>query len=100
MNSIFLKDALDGILKFVHLINIDLTQSLIEHIDVSANIFRDLWKVNKTPELMEIRLLIAFTGESIINGPLSVYNMDDIKMTKHLFRIMRDLNLKETKINK
>lgn len=40
MNSIFIKDALDGILKFVHLINIELTQSLIEHLDASAATYR------------------------------------------------------------
>jgi|LakMenE01Jun11ns_1017448.scaffolds.fasta_scaffold8163599_1 hypothetical protein len=56
--------------------------------------FRDLWRSKKTPEIMEIRILIVFTGESIINGPLSVYNMDDIKMTTHLYKIFKDLNKK------
>lgn len=41
---------------------------------------------------MEMRILIVFTGQSIINGPLSVYNMDDIKMTAHFYRILKDLN--------
>lgn len=45
---------------------------------------------------MEIRILIVFTGESIINGPLSVYNMHDIKMTTHLYKIFKDLNKKES----
>jgi len=45
-------------------------------------------------------MLIVFTGESIINGPLSVYNMDDVKMTRHLFKIIRDLNNKDCKITK
>lgn len=48
-----------------------------------------------------MRILIVFTGQSIINGPLSVYNMDDIKMTTHLYKILKDLNnSKEAKITK
>lgn len=39
-----------------------------------------------------MRLLIVFTGESIINGPLSVFNMDDTKMTTNMFKILRDIN--------
>ena len=38
------KDALDGILKFAHLINIELISSLIEHLNTSATIFREYWK--------------------------------------------------------
>lgn len=49
---------------------------------------------------MEIRILIVFTGQSIINGPLSVYNMDDIKMTTHLYKILKDLNNKDMKLSK
>lgn len=50
---------------------------------------------------MLMRVLIVFTGQSIINGPLSVYNMDDIKMTTHFYKIFKDLNAtKEAKINK
>ena len=60
--------------------------------DSSAAIFRDLWRLKKSEDLMEMRILIVFTGQSIINGPLSVYNMDDIKMTTHFFKILKDLN--------
>lgn len=49
---------------------------------------------------MEIRLQIVFTGESIINGPLSVYNMDDTKMTTHLYKIFKDLNTKDYKVTR
>jgi hypothetical protein len=56
--------------------------------------FRDLWRTKKSADIMEIRILIVFTGESIINGPLSVYNMDDTKMTTHLYKIFKDLNTK------
>lgn len=52
INSIFLKDCLDGILKYVHLINIELTQSLIEHIHASAGVFREYWKATPTRELL------------------------------------------------
>ena len=42
-----------------------------------------------------------FTCESIINGPLSVYNMDDTKMTTHLYKIFKDINNdKDFKITK
>jgi hypothetical protein len=47
IGSKFLKDALDGILTFAHLINIDLISSMIEHLNGAAKIFRDIWK--KTP---------------------------------------------------
>lgn len=56
---------------------------------------------------MLIRILIVFTGQSIINGPLSVYQMDDAKMTGHFYRVLKDINAgkdakegKETKIGK
>ena len=42
--------------------------------------------------------MIVFTGESILNGPLSVYNMDDNKMTTHFYKIFRDINGKNIKI--
>ena len=42
--------------------------------------------------------MLVFTGESIINGPLSVYNMDDSKMTTHFYKIMRDINNKDVKV--
>ena len=30
--------------------------------------------------------------ESIINGPLSVYNMDDLTVSTNFYRILRDIN--------
>lgn len=58
--------------------------------------FRDLWKMRKNSEGLEVRLLVVFTGESIINGPLSVYNMDDAKMITHFYKIMKDINADKT----
>lgn len=49
LDSKFLSDALDGILKFAHFINIDLISSMIEHLDRAAKIFREVWK--KTPSI-------------------------------------------------
>lgn len=58
--------------------------------------FRDLWKMRKNSEGLKVRLLVVFTGESIINGPLSVYNMDDAKMITHFYKIMKDINADKT----
>lgn len=58
--------------------------------------FRDLWKMRKNSEGLEVRLLVVFTGEKIINGPLSVYNMDDAKMITHFYKIMKDINADKT----
>ena len=71
------------------------------HLDASAAMFRDMWKIKRSLELLEVRLLVVFTGESIINGPLSVYNMDDVKMITHFYKILKDINSdKSTKITK
>lgn len=40
LDSKFISDALDGILKFAHFINVDLISSMIEHLDHAAKIFR------------------------------------------------------------
>lgn len=32
--------------------------------------------------------------ESIINGPLSVYNMDDLSVSTNFYRVFRDINHK------
>ena len=49
---------------------------------------------------MEMRLLLIFTSESILNGPLSIFNMDDLKVTTAFFKILRDLNKQKLKITK
>jgi hypothetical protein len=36
--------------------------------------------------------LLVFSAESLLNGPLAVYNMDDLKVTANFFRILRDVN--------
>ena len=36
--------------------------------------------------------------ESILNGPLSVYNMDDISVTSNFYKILRDINAGQSKI--
>ena len=44
-----------------------------------------------------MRFVIVFTMESILNGPLSVYNMDDVTVTVNLYKILRDINANPTK---
>ncbi len=92
LDSKFLKDVLDGILKFAHFINIDLISAMLEHLDKAAKIFREVWRNNPNNENLEKRLLIVFTMESIINGPLSVYSMDDLSVSTNFYRIFRDIN--------
>ena len=41
---------------------------------------------------------MAFTAESLLNGPLAVYNMDDLKTTSAYFRILKDVNDTNTPI--
>ena len=92
LDSKFMKDVLDGILKFAHYINIDLISAMLEHLDRAAKIFREVWKSNTSNENLQKRLLIVFTMESIINGPLSVYSMDDLSVSTNFYRIFRDIN--------
>ena len=93
IDSKFLRDTLSGILNFAHLINIDLITSMIEHLNSASKIFRDIWIKNPKASHMETRLTLVFTMESIINGPLSVYSMDDHSVTMNFYKILRDLNL-------
>jgi len=65
---------------------------MLEHLDRAAKIFREVWKKNQTNENLEKRLLMVFTMESIINGPLSVYSMDDLSVSTNFYRIFRDIN--------
>ena len=91
-NSKFIPDVLEGILSFAHLINIDLTQALISHLDTAHQYHRNLWLENRNQYSLESRLRMAFTAESLLNGPLAVYNMDDLKTTSAYFRILKDVN--------
>ncbi len=90
---------MDGTLAFAHLINIDLTANLIKYLDSAANTLRDMWLIKKNPTVLENRLLLVFTAESLLNGPLSVYSMDDHKATTSLFKIMRDINHSKITVN-
>lgn len=36
--------------------------------------------------------------ESIINGPLTVYNMDDLSVSVNFYKILRDINNPQTKL--
>jgi hypothetical protein len=99
INSKYVRDCLDGMLTFAHLINIDLISNLITHLDKSSQYFRDIWLQNKNQHVLENRLLLVFASESLLNGPLSVYNMDDLKVTTNFFKILRDINHHKTSIN-
>ena len=46
------------------------------------------------------RLYLVFTAESLINGPLSVYNMDDLKISNNMYKIMKDINKYDVKLNR
>jgi hypothetical protein len=43
---------------------------------------------------------VAFTAESLLNGPLSVYNMDDLKTTTAIFKILKDVNDSNVSLSK
>lgn len=99
-NSKYLPDVLEGILTFAHLINIDLTSTLIAHLDAASSHYRNIWLQSKNHHALEYRIRIAFTAESLLNGPLAVYNMDDLKATSALYRILRDVNDSSVDISK
>ena len=58
-----------------------------------------MWLIKRNPTVLENRLLLVFTAESLLNGPLSVYSMDDHKATTSLFKIMRDINHSKITVN-
>ena len=47
VNSKFLRDCLEGVLAFAHLITIDLVEGLIARLDAAALHMRDLWRQHK-----------------------------------------------------
>lgn len=98
-NSKFLADVLEGVLTFSHLINIDLTSTLIAYLDSATQHHRQLWLQSRNQHSLESRIRLAFTTESLLNGPLSVYNMDDLKATTALFTILRDITDNGVHIN-
>lgn len=55
---------------------------------------------SKNQHALEYRIRIAFTAESLLNGPLAVYNMDDLKATSALYKILRDINDNNVSVNK
>jgi len=91
-NSKFLADVLEGVLTHAHLINIDLTHALIAHLDTAHHFHRSIWQKNRNNHTLESRLRLVFTAESLLNGPLSVYNMDDLKTTTAFYQVLRDIN--------
>jgi hypothetical protein len=70
---------------------------MIEHLNSAAKIFREVWRKSPTSHNLEMRLVIVFTMESILNGPLSIFNMDDVGVTSNFYKIFRDLNNPQTK---
>jgi hypothetical protein len=96
--SVFLRDSLDGMLKFSHLINTGLIKSLIENLSNSADSFRKLWQKSSDPKYIEAGLYVVFTAESIINGPVSMFNMADHREAVNFYRILKDINKADKKI--
>ena len=96
--SMFLKDSLDGMLKFSHLINTGLIKSLIENLSSSATSFRKLWQKSADPKYVEAGLYVVFTAESIINGPASIFSMADHREAVNFYRILKDMNKADKKI--
>lgn len=60
--SVFLKDTLDGILKFCHLITTELLESLITNLNQSAQIFIKQWESTKNLRYLEAALYVIFSS--------------------------------------
>ena len=95
--SQFLKDCLDGMLKFGHLINTVLIKSLIENLSYSADTFRKLFKQTNDKQYIEAGLYVVFTAESIINGPAQVFSMADHREAVNFYRLLKDINKADPK---
>ena len=61
-NSKYLQDVLEGVLGYAHLINIDLTSTLISHLHAANDAYRNNWLLHRNQQLLEARLRIAFTA--------------------------------------
>lgn len=95
--SQFLRDCLDGMLKFGHLINTTLIKSLIENLSQSAESYRSLWKKTNDNRYLQAGLYVVFTAESIINGPAQVFNMADHREAVNFYRLLKDINKADPK---
>lgn len=95
--SQFLRDCLDGMLKFGHLINTSLIKSLIENLGQSTDSFRKLWQQSGDKRYLEAGLNVVFTAESIINGPAQVFSMADHREAVNFYRLLKDINKSDPK---
>ncbi len=90
----WLRDTLDGILQYAHLIMTDLTLQLLTNLTHCQEYLRQKYIETQNYELLENRLEVLFTQESLINGPLSIHNLDDSMVCRGLHSILRDINSK------
>lgn len=75
--SKFFIKALDGCLKYVHLISVNLIWDLEEKLAHCASNLRLYYKKRYVPEALSYRLFCVLAMEEILSGPGVTLNLDD-----------------------
>ncbi len=86
--SKFLHHSLQAVLKFVHLINVELISNLLKLLIQAANSFRS--NKLKNNKFFLARLECVLTAEEVIQGPGQVLEIDDKEAAMHFYQILRD----------
>lgn len=82
--SKFYKDSLNGLLKHVHKINVDLIWSILDRLKDSCQ------KLRYKEDQQDNRLLCIVTMNNILQGPAKDFQMDDLCVLTNLYTFLKD----------
>ena len=87
--SKYYRDALDGLLKYVHRINVDLIWNIIEYLKISCD------KLRSMQDQQENRILCILAINNIITGPGQVFEIDELPVLTNLYIFVKDFYTKD-----
>ncbi|CAD8176296.1 unnamed protein product [Paramecium pentaurelia] len=87
--SKYYESALNGILQYVHLINIELIQGIFECLLQSTNILRQ--RKDNQLKYVNLRLQTILALQSIMDGPASVFGIDDKETMQRFYVCLLDI---------
>ncbi|KAM3135130.1 hypothetical protein pb186bvf_012776 [Paramecium bursaria] len=96
--SKFYNQALDGILQYVHLINVDLIQNLLLVLVNAGKQLRKKQNKLNALSILDSRLQTVYTLTQIIDGPGQVFSMDDKETTAQLYTCLLDIANKKLEV--
>ncbi|KAL4456085.1 hypothetical protein ABPG74_014046 [Tetrahymena malaccensis] len=90
----FFTSVMDGIVKFIHMIDVNLIWDLIGCLQKSAQNMRQYTNKKGGEDKLALhkRMHCIYTVEAILNGPGQVFDVDDKEAILNFFHVMIDLN--------